>query len=146
MHANQTDQLVAFVDRKHVVLCCRISARITQTVDQQYFYIRLHLIQDRVARHNVVPGFERKQRFSRARGARIERDNAVLKATAEEKRHVNRNHQTTPFGVGKIESGKGTYPPRHTFVLHTLPTKEKSAGIAGAEQLASRYFNQVGMV
>ena len=106
MHANQAHQLVAFVDGKQVVLGRGISAGIAEPVDQQPFHIGFHFVQNRVARHNVVPGFQRQQRFGRTRGAGIKRDDAILKAALEKEGHVDGDHQAVPLGVAEIEAGK----------------------------------------
>src|ERR1700728_2346053 len=42
MHANQTDEFVAFVNGKQIILRGRVSARISQSIREQRFHVRFH--------------------------------------------------------------------------------------------------------
>ena len=146
MHADQAHQFVAFVDRQQVILGCGVSTGIAETVDQQAFHIGFHFVQNRVARHNVVPGFEREQGFGRTGGAGIERDYAVFRTAAEKESHVDGDHQIIPLGVAEIEGGKRADAARNAFELHSLAAEQNGAGLASTEKLALRHFDQMRMI
>src|SRR5579859_2176777 len=44
MHANQTHELVALVDRKQVIFRGRMSPRVSQAVREQGFHVGLHFV------------------------------------------------------------------------------------------------------
>ena len=46
----------------------------------------------------------------------------------------------------RLKSGKRAHSPGHALELHSLAAEQNRAGIAGAEQLALRHLDQMGMV
>src|ERR1700683_4195140 len=146
VHANESHELVAFVDGKQVVVGGGVSTGVAEAVDEQAFDVGFHFIQNRIARDDVVPGFEREQRLGCAGRAGIERDYAVLKTAAKKKRHVDGDHQGVPLGVVEIECGSGADAAGNSLELNSLAAEEQGAGVAGAENLALCYFDQVRVI
>src|SRR5579863_3702229 len=72
VRADQSDQLVAFVDRNEVILRGRSPSDMAHAIDEQGSHIVLHLAQDGIHLHDVSPGIQRKQRFGGPRRARIQ--------------------------------------------------------------------------
>src|ERR1700694_2088149 len=146
MHANQANELVAFIDGKQVIFRRRMSARISQTIRQESFHVRLHSLEYRVAGGNVVPRFQRQQRLHCSCRTGIHRNHSIFKAVLEKKCHVNRDHQAIPLGVTESEIGKGAHAPRYTFELYSLAAEQNCASLAGAEKPSLRQFDQVRVI
>ena len=147
VHANQADQLVAFVDGEQVVLGGGVSAGIAQAVDQQAFHVGFHFVQNRIALDNVVPGFQRQQRFGRARRAGIERDDAILQAVRKKKAMLMGtirpfHSASVRLKLGREGTRRGT---RLNFYL-SRPLKRMAQASQVQRILRCGEFDQVGMI
>src|ERR1700733_2582317 len=56
--ANQSDQLVAFVDRQQIILWRSKSAGVPDAIDEQSFNVRFHFLYCWICFFNIFPGFE----------------------------------------------------------------------------------------
>src|SRR5919201_1310094 len=97
--ADETHQPVALVDGDQEVI-----PGTPHAVDQQRLDVRLHLLQDRVALRDVLPGLQRKERFGRAHGTWIERDHASGAAIVAEEGHVHRHVQALPLRIRHVKT------------------------------------------
>src|SRR3984885_10401032 len=74
--ANQANQFVALVDRKHVIFRSGKSSRMSDAVDQESFDIRLQFLKDRIGSFDFRPSLGRNKRLGCAGRTRIERDHS----------------------------------------------------------------------
>src|SRR5580693_3386506 len=144
--ADQSDQLVAFIDGDQIILGRRSLSNTPDTIDQQCAHVVLHPAQNWIRLHDVGPGVQGKQRFRGSRGAWIQGDYFFVQRTLEKKRHLNRNHQSVPLGVRQLKITKEQDLTRNAFVFcPALPLEENRAGSASANQFAAGGLDQVFM-
>src|SRR5271156_130790 len=146
VRANQTNELVAFIDGHDRVDGGPGSAWMADAIHQQRFDVRLHLIQRRIFPRNFIPAFERQKRFGSARGARIKRGDSAFRRAMVEKRHVDRNPHGFPLRIRHLEVGKPADAARNAFIFQSCLMAEKNrASFAGANKFSLNRLDQVLM-
>src|SRR6202011_4525549 len=121
--ANQADEFVTFINWNDVMLRAD-AARRADAVHQKSLHRRFDLLEDRVCLNNVVPGIEREQRLGGTGRARIKSADFSLRSAVEEKRHLDRDHQTVPLAVRHLEFTEEQDTPWHALVFRRALTAE----------------------
>src|ERR1700729_1644683 len=70
--ANQANQFVALVDRKHIIFRSGKSSCMSDAVDEESFDVRYQFLKDRIGIFDIPPSLEWQQGLGRAGGAGIE--------------------------------------------------------------------------
>lgn len=131
VHADQTDKTIALVDGHEVVL-----RDIAYTVHEKRLDVRLHRLEFCVLRHDLLPSFEAKTRFSSASWAWIHGKNPACSSIAIEEGEIDGNHERLPLQVTHLKIYKPADAPWNTQVVGAfLSTEENRAAVAGANDL-----------
>src|SRR5271170_7786622 len=147
MRADQTHQLVAFIDGREVILRRARPARRANTVCQQGYDVRFHFAQHRICLRDVIPCVEWQQRFDRPRRTRIKSNHFSVRAAVKKESHLDGNHQTFPLAVRHLKILKKQHRTRNTFVFcAALAIKQNCASTASANQFVRGWFNHVLML
>src|SRR5262245_6268688 len=85
---------------------------------------------------DLVPRAEREEGLYRAGGARVERDDPAGSRAVKEEREVNGHRERVPLGVIHPETVEVEDAARDAQIAAVFAVKERSAGVAGTEDLA----------
>src|SRR6185295_11162751 len=108
MRANESDELVALINRQQIIFRSAAHA-----VHQQRLRVRLHLLEHGVAAAYFIPRLEVQQRLGGSRRTWVKRDNFSRRAAVEKKRHADRNQQALPLRIRQLEILQITKTSRH---------------------------------
>ena len=146
--ANQADELVALVDGRDVSTSAFVMpVRMADAIDQQSLDVGLQAGEHGIVLGNLVPCLERQQGFDCAGRTGIERDRFCLSRLERKKKAMLMGITGSPIGRRSFRSLARCWALRETrlYFDFSMPSKS-SAGIAGAENLARREFDQVRML
>src|SRR5277367_200243 len=87
--ADQSDQLVTFINRDQVIFRGDGAAVVADAVDEQRGHVGFHRFQDGVGLLDIHPSFQRQQRFGGPGGTGVERDHLRVRRAVEEERHFD---------------------------------------------------------
>src|SRR5580704_17695341 len=127
---DQADKCKAAVDRNPVIFASAFDA-----IDQQGLDVRLDFGQAGVARYELAPRVEAEEGLGGAGGAGIERDRPPVRCAMKQERHVDRQPQSVPLGVGHPEIDEPSGIGRHDAVSTARSCSNRADAIfASTEQ------------
>ena len=143
--ANQSNQLVAFVDRHQIIFRWRSAANMANAIYKQSLTSGSIPFSTGFVSTMSVPGIQRQQRFRRSRRARIQSGHFSLRRALEKESHAQSGPSSCPTVHRSIENPRRNSTRRGTrlYFEPACPLEKNCASIASANQLAAGGFHQV---